>query len=302
MAFDTLERSPPLFFRQGPSALTRLVFYGALALLMMAMDVRWHVAAPVRGVIGLAIAPAVEAARAPERAWESVSEHFESLGNAQRALAAQRAQNVALALQAQRAHEQAAENVHLRELLQLKQTAPVQSTAAEVVAEARDAYSRTLFIDKGAVAGIVVGSPVMDRHGLLGQVTAVAPLTASVRLITDRESAIPVEVERDGRRGVLVGSAGAATGNLEFLWQAANVDLRPGDLLVTSGLDGIYPRGLVVAKVASVQRPPDSAFAHVACTPVATVDSGRHVLVLAPRAALVHPPAAPPPRHRGAKR
>lgn len=302
MAFDTLERSPPPFFRQGPSALTRLVFYGALALLMMAMDVRWHVAAPVRGAIGLAITPAVEAARAPERAWKAVSEHFESLADAQRALAAQRAQNVALALQAQRAREQAAENVHLRELLQLKQTAPVQSTAAEVVAEARDAYSRTLFIDKGAVAGIVVGSPVMDRHGLLGQVTEVAPLTASVRLITDRESAIPVEVERDGRRGVLVGSAGAVTGNLELLWQAANVDLRPGDLLVTSGLDGIYPRGLVVAKVSSVQRPPDSAFAHVVCAPVATVDSGRHVLVLTPRAALAHPPTAPPPRRRGAKR
>ncbi len=302
MAFNTLERSPPPFFRQGPSALTRLGFYGALSLLLMAMDVRWHVAAPVRGAIGLAIAPAVEAARAPGRAWSAVSEHFASLEDVQRALRAQRAQNVALVLEAQRAREEAAENAHLRELLQLRQAAPVQSTAAEVVSEARDAYSRTLFIDKGALAGIVVGSPVMDRHGLLGQVTAVAPLTASVRLITDRESAVPVEVERDGRRGVLVGSAGSPTSNLDLLWQAANVDLRPGDLLVTSGLDGIYPRGLIVAKVASVQRPPDSAFARVACAPVATVDSGRHVLVLAPSAALVQPPTAPSPRHRRAKR
>jgi rod shape-determining protein MreC len=292
MAFQTLERSPPPFFRQGPSAATRLVFYAALALLLMAMDARWHVAAPVRQTIAVLIEPAVELARAPGHGLAALDAHFEALDAAQRDLAAQRRDNLALALQASHVGTVEAENARLRTLLQLRQAVPVQSAAAQIVAQAADPYTRKLFIDRGVLGGVVVGAPVMDRSGLLGQVTQADAIGAQVTLITDRDSAVPVEVVRNARRGMLVGGSGADPDSLELLWQAADTDLRAGDELVTSGLDGIYPAGLAVARIASVQRQADSAFARVLCVPLAQVDGGHDVLVLKPLSQLAVPPVA----------
>lgn len=294
MAFDTLDRSPPPFFRQGPSAFTRLVFYGALSLLLMAMDARWHMVTPLRTVIATVIEPAVEVARAPIGALTDVAEHFESLHTAQQDAKALRQANVQLALKARMASELQAENASLRALLQLKRRVPIQSIAAEIVAQASDPFARKLLLDKGALAGIALGSPVMDETGLLGQVTQVDPLGAQVTLVTDRDSAVPVEVARNGERGVLAGDADATSGGLELRWQAADTDLRVGDVLVTSGLDGIYPVGLAVARVTAVERRPDAAFARVLCAPLAHVNGGgRYVLVLRPLAALAVAPAVP---------
>ena len=291
MAFQTLERTPPPFFRQGPSAFTRLVFYAALSLLLMAMDVRWHVAAPVRQVIAAVIEPAVQMARTPSLALGAVAGYFESLRAAQREVEAQRKVNVQLALKAELASQLQTENASLRALLKLKQSVPIQSIAAEIAAQASDPFSRKLFIDRGSLAGVALGSPVMDETGLLGQVTQVDPLGSQVTLVTDRESAVPVEVARDGQRGILAGDADATAGGMELRWQASDTDVRVGDILVTSGLDGIYPAGLAVARVSAVQRRPDTAFARVLCVPLAHVNGGRHVLVLKPLVPLSMAPA-----------
>ncbi len=301
MAFETLDRSPPPFFRQGPSAATRLVFYAALSLLLMALDVRWHVAQPLRRGIALAIEPATIVARWPVQLAADIGEHFASLQQAQREIDAQRKSIVALSLQASRAAQLQQDNDALRALLQLKRSVPLRSLAAQIAADAADPYSRKLFIDKGALAGVQPGSPVMDRNGLLGQVTEVQPFGAQVTLITDRDSSVPVQVVRTGSRGILDGDAGSSPGGLELRWQAANTDLRAGDLLVTSGLGGIYPDGLAVARVTAVLRPRDSAFAQVFCRPLAKVDGGRDVLVLHPLHALAPQPQAPV-RHRRARR
>ena len=296
MAFETLDRSPPPFFRQGPSAATRLVFYAALSLLLMALDVRWHVAQPLRRGIALVIEPATLLARWPVQLGAEVGAHFASLQQARQQIAVQRRSIVALSLQASRAAQLQQDNDALRALLQLQRSVPLRSLAAQIAAEAADPYSRKVFIDKGALAGVRPGSPVMDRDGLLGQVTQVQPFGAQVTLVTDRDSSVPVEVVRNGLRGVLVGDAGSSPGGLELRWQATNTDLRDGDLLVTSGLGGIYPSGLAVARVVAVLRPHDSAFAQVWCRPLAKVDGGRDVLVLDPLHALAPPPVAPPRR------
>ena len=298
MAFETLDRSPPPFFRQGPSAATRLVFYAALSLLLMALDVRWHVAQPLRRGIALAIEPATLLAQWPVQLAVDIGEHFASLQQAQRQVAAQRKSIVALSLQASRAAQLQRDNDALRVLLNLQRSVPLRSLAAQITAEAADPYSRKLFIDKGALAGVQPGSPVMDRNGLLGQVTQVQPFGAQVTLITDRDSSVPVQVVRTGQRGVLVGDAGGSPGGLELRWQAANTDLRAGDLLVTSGLDGVYPSGLVAARVTAVLRPRDSAFAQVQCSPLARVEGGRDVLVLTPLHALAPSQVAPRRRAR----
>lgn len=295
MAFATLERSPPPFFRQGPSAAARLVFYAALSLLAMALDARWHLLGPLRLGIDVAVAPVVEVARSPWLAWQTLAGHTESLERAQSELALARQRNLELALTAQRAADLERQNAQLRQLLQLRAAVPVHASAAQIVAQARDPFSRKLLLDRGATAGIEPGSPVIDAHGLLGQVTMLSPLGAQVTLITDRDSAVPVEVARNRARGVLVGDAGTTTGGLQLLWQANDGDLRPGDVLVTSGLDGVYPAGLAVARIDKVRREPDSAFARVLCTPLAHVDAGRYVLVLTPQRPLEPAPKAPAP-------
>jgi rod shape-determining protein MreC len=292
MAYQTLERSPPPFFRQGPSALTRLAFYAALSVLLMAMDARWHLVTPLRQIIATAIEPVVQLARAPVLVLGAVAGHFESLQAAQSDAEAQRKTNVQLALKAELASQLQSENASLRALLKLQRSVPMQTTAAEIVAQASDPFSRKLFIDRGSLAGIALGSPVMDETGLLGQVTQLDPLGAQVTLVTDRDSTVPVEVARDGERGVLAGDADATSGGLELRWQAADTTVRVGDILVTSGLDGIYPAGLAVARVTEVQRRPDATFARVLCAPLAHVNGGRHVLVLKPLAPLALGPAA----------
>jgi len=299
MAFQTLERTPPPFFRQGPSAFTRLAFYAALSLLLMAMDARWHLVSPLRRVIATVIEPAVQIARAPGLALGAMAGYFESLREAQQDADAQRKANVQLALKAELASQLQSENASLRALLKLKRSVPIHSIAAEIVAQASDPFSRKLFIDRGSLAGVTLGSPVIDETGLLGQVTQVDLISSQVTLVTDRDSAVPVEVARDGQRGILAGDADATAGGMELRWQASDTDVRVGDILVTSGLDGIYPAGLAVARVTEVQRRPDAAFARVLCAPLAHVNGGRHVLVLKPLAPLAMAPA-PAAAKRGA--
>jgi rod shape-determining protein MreC len=120
---------------------------------------------------------------------------------------------------------------------------------------------------------------VLDANGVLGQVTRVQPLLAEVTLIVDKDHPIPVQVVRNGLRGVAYGSGDGST--LELRHMASNAEIEPGDLLVTSGLDGLYPRGLPVAKVVKVERDAAYAFAKITCQPVAGTTQNQQVLVLA---------------------
>ncbi|OYV33800.1 MAG: rod shape-determining protein MreC, partial [Thiomonas sp. 20-64-5] len=137
-----------------------------------------------------------------------------------------------------------------------------------------------------------LGSPVIDETGLLGQVTRDYPLSAEVTLITDRDAVVPVQIQRTGERGVLYGEPGLGQGGLELRWMPTAADVRVGDLLVTSGVDGIYTAGLRVARVTAVVRQRDTAFARVICAPLADVEGGRHVLVLKPLTPLAPAPPA----------
>jgi rod shape-determining protein MreC len=128
---------------------------------------------------------------------------------------------------------------------------------------------------------VAPGSPVINDAGVLGQVTRVYPLSSEVTLLTDKDAAIPLLNERTQMRNAAMGRADGAGMELRFL--AANADVKVGDLMTTSGLDGVYPPGLPVAKVSSVDRRSDSSFAQVQLAPIAQPDSARHVLVLLPQ-------------------
>ncbi len=285
MPLGTIDRTPPPFFRQGPSALSRLVFYAALALFAMGADTRWQLTQPLRAVIATGLLPVQQALNVPVRGWAQASDYLRGLSDALASESRARARLVAQAEQSSQVAQLAAENARLRALLELKPALAVRSIPAEVLYEAPDPYSRKLLIDRGARQGIVAGSPVMNENGVLGQVTRVYPLNAEVLLLVDKDAAIPVMNSRTQARSAAFGApAGAESSEMELRFMPGNADVQTGDLLVTSGVDGIYPPGLSVARIARIDRQADSAFARIALKPTAPPDGVRHVLVLQPLA------------------
>jgi rod shape-determining protein MreC len=288
MVIETLDRSPPAFFRPGPSAFAKLAFFSALALFLMVADARFALTEPLRAALAIVLDPFERVARVPIDAWRTVGEY---LGGLDRALAAEEAARRQLARQAERAlrvEQLERENTRLRGLLELRPTLAVRSLTAEVLYEAPDAYSRKVIVDRGASHGVIAGSPVINEIGVLGQVTRVYPLASEATLLTDKDAAIPVINTRTQARSAALGRPGGAGMELRFM--AGNADVQVGDLLATSGIDGVYPPGLPVARVTSVERRVDTSFARVGLQPVAAPDGVRHVLLLEPQG---RPPALP---------
>jgi rod shape-determining protein MreC len=290
MHLGTLDRTPPPFFRQGPSALTKLVFFSALAMFMMVSDTRFGFIGPIRSTLATVMLPLQNSLAVPVRLWGDARAY---MGGLQTALTAERAARAALVRQADRAaaaEQLQAENARLRALLELRPSLTVRSQAAEVMYEAADPYSRKVVIDRGSTHGIVRGSPVINDTGLLGQVTRVYPLNSEVTLLTDRDAAIPVLNTRTQQRSAASGGAGGGSNpGMELRFMAGNADVQVGDSLVTSGIDGIYPAGLPVARVVHVERRADSGFARIQLVPAAPPDAVRHVMVLEPLAAQLPP-------------
>ncbi|RYY91636.1 MAG: rod shape-determining protein MreC [Comamonadaceae bacterium] len=294
MPLGTLDRTPPPFFKQGPSAISKLMVFSALALFLMVADARFKITQPIRSAVAAVLFPMQWVAMRPVLAARAMGEYFGGLHSAR---VTEEDARRRLILQAQRSNQVeqlSLENTQLRKLLELRQRLTTSSIAAEVLYDAADPYTRKVVIDKGLAQGIEPGSPVIDESGILGQVTRVHPLISEVTLVTDRDQVVPVLNTRTGARGVAYGDAGAhGTGGLELRYMAANADVQAGDLLTTSGVDGVYPPGIPVAKVETVDRRPDSAFARIACAPQALVGGARHVMVLKPLLAQIPPRPAP---------
>lgn len=280
MPIGTLDRTPPPFFRQGPSALSRLVFFASLALFLMAADSRYTVTQPLRVAVAVVLHPLERGLLAPVEALRNGWSYLGGIAQAQRSAEEAAAR---LTQQSQRLLQTTAleqENTRLRALLGLRERLPYAHHAAEVLYDAPDAYTRKVIIDRGSSAGVLPGSPVIDERGVLGQVTRVYPMSAEVTLLSDRDAAITLVNTRTQLRGIAYGDPSSA--GMELRFTAANADVQAGDLMTTSGLDGIYPGGLPVARVTRVDRKADSAFARIGLAPVAPLDAIRHVLVLDP--------------------
>jgi rod shape-determining protein MreC len=298
----TLDRTPPPFFKQGPSALSKLMVFSALALFLMVADTRFKLTQPLRASVATVLYPVQWVALQPVLALRNAGEYLVDLRNTQQTEAAARVKLAQQSLRANQVEQLELENSRLRKLLDLRGRLATEATAAQVLYDAQDPYTRKVVIDKGMAESVLEGSPVIDESGVLGQVTRVHPLVSEVTLITDRDQAIPVLNTRTGARSVAYGEpSGAHAGALELRFMADNADVQPGDVLTTSGVDGVYPAGLPVAKVAKVERRADSAFARIWCQPQALVDGARHVMVLKPVQAQIppRPPAeAPTPQPR----
>ncbi len=279
----------PMFTRApGPAA--RLALWSALALSLMVLDARFNALGWLRAGVVAVFYPAQLAVRTPFDFAAEVS------GFLVRHRALQN-ENAALRETTQRANVQLArlgsldrENEELRRLSVLREMTGFDSVAAEILSTPRDPFSQRVMLDKGGNAGIRAGQPVVDGMGLVGQVTRVFPFSTEVTLVTDRGHAVPVQIQRTGQR-VLVFGGGSG---MEVRYLPTHTDIQPGDILVTSGIDRVYPEGLAVAKVSRVLRPTDSPYARVSCLPMAGVDKTRVLLVLKTQTASAQPAPAQP--------
>jgi rod shape-determining protein MreC len=280
MPLGTLDRDPPPFFRQGPSALSKLAVFSALAFFLMVADARFKVMQPLRVVLAAVLYPAQWLALRPVLLYQNSSQYFASLTAAQSAQQEIIKKNYLQSQRANQVEQLLLENTRLRKLLGLRERLQSPAIAAQVIYDAADPYSRKVIIDKGMTDHIGLGSPVLDEKGVLGQVTRVYPLVSEVTLITDRDQAIPVLNTRTGARGVAFGDVSLHVDAMELRFMAANADVAAGDLLTTSGVDGVYPPGLPVARVEKVERRVDAAFARIYCVPLSLVSGAKHVVVL----------------------
>jgi len=300
MALD-IDSSPPPIFRQGLPALSRLVLFGLLSVLLMSADHRLGLSQPIRSAVSVVLAPLQWAVLLPERAGSALQDYFTGVDEARDAARQYQSRTIAQAQRLQQAEQLLQENRQLRELLQLVQDTPGPSKAVQLLYKTADPYSHTIVVDKGALSGIVTGSAVIDVAGVVGQVTRVYPHLSEVTLLTDRNQNIPVLNARTGQRFIAAGDPLTLGGSLELRFVPASADLQDGDLLTTSGIDGIYPAGLQVAHIRHIDRRIDNAFAKVHALPIA-VGRGRHMLVLAPvsdwpaRPAKAEAPAQPQSR------
>ena len=283
MTLETLDRHTPSFARSGPSALAQAALYSALALFLMVADARFQFTEPLRQAVATALYPLQWLMLQPVVVVNESSRYFQDLNQAQTEADSARQTMVQLAQRASQAAQLLEENARLRGLLDLRARLETPAQAAQILYTTANPYTRRVVIDQGQAHGIVVGPPGMDEAGVLGQVTRVQPYVSEVTLLTDRDQSIPVLSMRAGTRGVAYGDPVANHGGgMELRFMPASADIAEGDLLTTSGLDGVYPPGLPVARVLHVERRSDSAFARIYCKPVAEMELALHVLVLRP--------------------
>jgi rod shape-determining protein MreC len=273
-----MEYHPPPLFVRGPAPFVRLVFFVVLSAFLMVLDARFKYMEPLRqGLLWVAY-PIQRAATAPIDAFGRVREFFVTQATLQSENAQLRAERLKDSEDLLKLQALQQENATLRSLLAARERAGGRGTFAEIVYLGRDPFSRRVIIDKGSQEGIEAGRPVIDATGVVGQVTRVHPLVAEVTLVIDKEHAVPVVSLRNGLRGIAFGAGDGRS--LELRFMPANADIEAGDTLVTSGLDGVYPAGLPVAKVQRVDRDASYQFARILLAPVGAPGSNKEVLVL----------------------
>jgi rod shape-determining protein MreC len=293
MALESHDRSPPPFFRVGFAPLTKLIFFSALSLLLVFGDKQLQFTKPLRAGLSTLILPIQWLVLQPGEALSAMGTYFQNLDQAQTNLKAAELKVLQQSVRSQQVEQLQIENQNLRQLVGLQSSMAVSSQTAEVLFDVPDPYNQRIVIDRGQLKNVTLGSPVIDAGGVVGQVTRVYPLTSEVTLLTDKDQSIPVLNSRTGARNITSGDVLAGLPMIELKFVPASADVKEGDLLTTSGIDGIYPAGLQVARISHIERRVDISFARIHASPLAEL-KGRHVLILQPTAALSTPKGKTP--------
>lgn len=245
---------------------------------MIVADARFNQLTPVRSAIGTGLAPVHWLGNAPGQFSDWVASLFTTRDDL---LAQNEALNARLLILERRALKYAAlasENKELRQLMNSSEVLDDRVIVGEVVAVSPDPFSHEIVINKGSRDGVKVGQAILDANGLMGQIQQTSSFTSRVLLVSDSSHAVPVEVVRNGLRAVLLGNGDANV--LELVHVPDTADIREGDLLVSSGLGGRFPKGYPVAEVASITQEPGEPFVEIQARPKAELNRSRLVLVV----------------------
>lgn len=266
----------PSFFRSGPRPATRLALCVLASVALLIGDSRYNLMEHAREGLSLALYPVQRAVNMPVSAARHVSDFFTSQAELKAENDTLRTRQLQMVARQARLETVERELNELRALNNIKASRDDTAQLAETLYTGRDPFSYKIIIDKGADAALTPGQPVVDSKGLIGQVTRVQPLTAEVTLIIDKNQMVPVMIQRTGARAILYGYGGG----VEIRYLPLHADIKEHDVIVTSGIDGLYPEGIPVATISKVERNAGAAFARVSSLPQAGVQQARFVLVL----------------------
>jgi rod shape-determining protein MreC len=265
----------------------------------MYYDQHGHWEQRLRYALEAAAYPVQVVVNSPSAGWRALAETFQSRGVLRAENERLRAHERELELQLIREASLEQENAELRQLhASLLPPLIKKSLLAEIISVETDPLRQRVVINKGARDGVSLNQTVVDGTGVLGQVARLGPWSAEVILVTDPEHAIPVEITRNNLRSIAVGSGNS--GELLLPYLAINSDVKSGDLLLSSGLGGVFPAGLPVARITGVRRENNQMLAQVRAQPLANVERDREVILLEfdpthPDAPAPNPPIAPVP-------
>ena len=277
----------------GPALGLRLIVLALLSIGLMNIDHRQHRLAVLRDWLSAAAFPVQWVTQAPLAAWTAARESLATRARVEADNVRLAADNLALRLKLMRFESLEQENQRLRAARESSARIVQRSLVAEIVRVDLDPFRQRVLVNKGSRDGVFHGQAALDANGIFGQVTRVGPLSAEVILLSDPEHAIPVQVNRTGARTIALGTGRSGQLSLPYLPQ--NADVIAGDLLVSSGLGGVYPPGYPAGRVTAVERDPSQPLLTVTAEPLAALDRDPEVLLVWFDNTVVEPEPAPEP-------
>lgn len=271
-------RTSPGFGRSGFSMGARFLLLAIVCVALMLLDRREQHLVRVRQALSVVVYPVRVAVDFPFSTWATARDTFATRDALIEENQQFRRKRLETEARLQRLASLEAENARLRELLDSTARIGNRALVAEILAVDLDPYRQRFDLNRGLVDGVYVGQALIDAQGVVGQVVRVGPLTSEAVLITDADHAVPVSVNRNGVRTIAVGTGDSRRLRLPYLTN--NADVQVGDLLISSGLGGVFPAGYPVGRVLDVQRRVDQAFAEILAEPVSALDREREVLLV----------------------
>lgn len=264
--------------RTGVSLGARFLLLAIACLSLMLLDHREGHLSQVRQGLSVAVYPIRVLVNLPFDAWQSASS---MLADRQELLAENerlRREQLQASFRLQRMAALEMENERLRNLLDSTALLDHRVLVAEILAVDLDPYRQRFNLNRGRADGVFVGQAILDSNGLVGQIVHAGPLTSEAVLITDADHAVPVTINRNGFRTIAVGTGDSTRLRLPYLTNSADVEV--GDLLVSSGLGGVFPADYPVGRVTEVRIRPGQSFAEVIAEPESKLDRDSEVLLV----------------------
>ncbi len=264
--------------RAATSLGAQFLLLSVVSLSLMVLDHRDDHLSRLRQAFSVLVYPIQVSVNLPFKTWQWASTSLADRAALLSENAELKVEQLSYNVRLQRMAALEAENTRLRAILDSSARVGDRVLVAQILAVDLDPYRQRFWINRGLGDGVFVGQALLDANGVAGQIVRVQAFTSEAVLISDADHAVPVSVNRNGLRTIVVGTGDSGRLSLPYLTNSA--DIEPGDLLVSSGLGGVFPSGYPVGWVQEVHRRPGQSFAEVIAEPAAELDRDREVLLV----------------------